>query len=376
MADLIVNGELLLYGFVGDDWDGFTAASVIKALAMLRGKPVNVRINSGGGYVSDGVAIYNALKGHDGEVTVYVDAMAASAASVIAMGGSKVVMRKGALMMIHDPLVMTVGNKKDHEKSLELLEVTADAIAGIYAAGTGRDIEEIRAEMKEEIWLTSAMAIERGYADAEEGEAVEASAFDYRIYAKAPEPMKALAASKGWLVRPRSTAADAAQPKEKEMDPKNGSAAPHPVDAAAIEAATLARVNAVMEVCNAAGEPAMAAALIREGVSAEQARARVEGAREIRNAVARAARLNASIDARMADAYIASGASVEKVRADLFDKMASAQELRPTNGYLPQDSAGQAGHAGKAKANLDPFKIYAKRQSARVERGRAKGFLS
>lgn len=378
MDNIVVNGnELLLYGYVGDTWDGFNSAQVIAALSLLAGKPVSVRINSFGGYVHEGVAIYNALKNHDAEVTVYVDAMAASAASVIAMAGAKIVMRKGSLMMIHDPWNMTIGNKEDHEASIKMLEVTAEAIASIYAARTGRDIEEIRAEMKEELWLSPAQAIEKGYADVEEGEAVEAAAFDYRVFAKAPEPLKALAAAKGWKNQPRSTAAVAAQPpKETTMTDNTTSAAPAPVlDAAAIEAAALARVNGIMDLCNAAGEPAMAAALIREGLTVDAARARVEGAREIRAAVTRAAKLSPLIDPKVADAYIASGATVEKVRADLFDKMASAQETRPTNSTLPVDGIGTS-PGNKAKADLNPFSIYAKRQEARVSRGRAKGLLA
>lgn len=376
MDNLIVNGtDLLLYGTVGDSWDGFTSAQVIEALSTLSGKPVSVRINSFGGYVHEGVAIYNALKNHNAEVTTYVDAMAASAASVIAMAGAKVVMRKGSLLMIHDPWSMTVGNQQDHEASMKMLEVTAESIASIYAAKTGRPVEDIRAEMKEELWLSPADAIAKGYADVEEGEAVEAAAFDYRMFAKAPEPLKALAAAKGWKNQPRSPAASAAQPsKESPMPEILNNPAPS-LDAAAAESAVLARVNGIMAVCNAAGEPAMAASLIREGLTVDAARARVEGAREIRAAVARAAKVSPLIDVSMADSYIASGASVEKVRSDLFDRMASAQESRPTNSALPVDG-GNGSSGAKSKANLDPFSIYSSRQNARVERGRAKGFLA
>lgn len=222
--------------------DGFTSAQVITALATLAGKPISVRINSFGGYVHEGVAIYNALKNHAAEVSVFIDAMAASAASVIAMAGAKITMRKGSLMMIHDPLVMTVGNKDDHEASMKMLEVTAEAIAAIYVARTGRTVDEIRAEMKEEIWLSPSQAIEKGYADVEEGEAVEAAAFDYRVFAKAPEPLRALAAAKGWKNQLRSTAAVAANSKETTMTEKpNNSATAPVVDAAAIESAALAR---------------------------------------------------------------------------------------------------------------------------------------
>ena len=92
---VLVDGELVLYGFVGDSFwgDGFTASEVIDALAELgRDADVTVRLNSGGGYTDDGIAIFNTLTAHRGKVEIVVDAMAASAASVIAMAGDTVTM--------------------------------------------------------------------------------------------------------------------------------------------------------------------------------------------------------------------------------------------------------------------------------------------
>ena len=89
---VLLNGEIVLYGFVGENFwgDGFTARDVLDALADHgRDNDVTVRINSGGGYVDDGIAIFNALKAHKGKVTVIVDSMAASSASVIAMAGEE-----------------------------------------------------------------------------------------------------------------------------------------------------------------------------------------------------------------------------------------------------------------------------------------------
>jgi ATP-dependent Clp protease protease subunit len=195
--DVLVDGELHLYGTVGMDLfgDGFSAKDVISALAQHgRNKDIVVRLNSGGGFASDGVAIYNALDSHRGHKTIYVDGIAASAASVIAMAGDEVVMRKGSIMMIHDPAGFTMGSVRDHEKSIEALNAIADSVAEIYAEKSGRSVEECRADMVEEIWLKADKAIEMGYATAIVDEsALEPTAFAYGLYKHTPEAVMASA---------------------------------------------------------------------------------------------------------------------------------------------------------------------------------------
>src|SRR3954466_4266420 len=95
---LLVNGEILIYGDVGDPWgwgDGFTPTAVALALADHGAGDVTVRLNSGGGVATDGMAIYSLLKTHPGKVTVAIDCIAASAASLIAMAGDSIEMRQG-----------------------------------------------------------------------------------------------------------------------------------------------------------------------------------------------------------------------------------------------------------------------------------------
>ena len=201
---VLIDGELVLYGFVGDDFwdDGFTASEVIDALAMLgHDADITVRINSGGGYTSDGVAIYNALKAHRGDVAVVIDAIAASAASVIAMAGDNITMREGALMMIHDPAACTCGDARDHEKSSEILNKLGDLMADIYAGQCGEDAHEIREDMQGELWLTGEEAVQRGFAtdtEASEVRAVAVAAFDYRLYAHAPKKLAKMARKNNW----------------------------------------------------------------------------------------------------------------------------------------------------------------------------------
>ena len=159
-----------------------------------------MRINSGGGYADDGIAIYNALKAHRGHVAVVIDAIAASSASVIAMAGDTITMRAGSLIMIHDPAKFTWGNAGDHEKSTEQLNKLADLMADIYAEQSGEDADDIRQEMKTELWLTGEEAVERGFAtDTEGGRAKAVTAFDYRVYAQAPKKLVAKAKKEKWL---------------------------------------------------------------------------------------------------------------------------------------------------------------------------------
>lgn len=199
---VLQNGELVLYGFVGDSyWDeGFTAQEVMHALSEVgRDTDITVRINSSGGYVDAGVAIYNALIAHKGKVTIQIDALAASAASIIAMAGEERIMRTGSLMMIHDPASYTFGNADEHEKSRVHLDKLGDLMAGIYADRTGEGEDILRADMREELWMTGAEAVERGFATSTESKkAVAVSAFDFRIYANAPDKLKQLAEKKSW----------------------------------------------------------------------------------------------------------------------------------------------------------------------------------
>lgn len=224
---VLVDGELVLYGFVGEDFfdEGFTAVQVLDALAMLgRDADVTVRLNSGGGYTDDGIAIFNALKAHRGTVSIVVDAIAASAASVIAMAGDDISMRAGSLMMIHDPMGFTFGNAGEHDKSSEQLNKLADLMADIYAERTGEDPDDIREEMRDELWLTGSEAVERGFAtETEGGRAKAVAAFDYRLYAQAPQKLIAKAQKEKWSFEVEAhKAAAVAQPKPQTEDTSMG----------------------------------------------------------------------------------------------------------------------------------------------------------
>jgi ATP-dependent Clp protease protease subunit len=263
MADILKDGELYLYGTVGADlWgDGFTALDVVDALAEVgRGTDVSVHLNSGGGYASEGAAIYNALAAHRGHKTIYVDGIAASAASLVAMAGDQIVMRKGSVMMIHDPAGITIGSAADHEKSIESLNALANSFADIYAEKSGKTVKEARADMRSEVWLTGQQAVEQGYAThLVEAEAIEPTMFGYHLYqhppsyvmmANSPKPPK----SEG---RARLPTAPAVPPSQTGDNPMaHQPADPKP---ALTEADVQARVNEAISAHNQRTEAILSA---------------------------------------------------------------------------------------------------------------------
>lgn len=158
--------ELLLEGVIASSswWgDEVTPKAFKKELKQHTGD-ITVRINSPGGDVFAGVSIYNALVEHDGKVTVKVDALAASAASFVAMAGEEIIMLPGSMMMIHNPWTFAMGDKDELAKVVEMLEKTGDSIASIYVARTGKSEEEISELLAAETWMTAQEAVEMGFA--------------------------------------------------------------------------------------------------------------------------------------------------------------------------------------------------------------------
>jgi len=158
--------ELLIYSDIGYSFfgDSVSAISVKAQLDKMPAGELSVRINSPGGSVFDGFAIYNLIKQYAGDVTVYVDGLAASAASVIAMAGDKIVMADNALMMIHDPWAMSMGSADEMRQAASLLDKIKDSIVGTYATRTGMGAEEISAMMVAETWMNATEAKELGFA--------------------------------------------------------------------------------------------------------------------------------------------------------------------------------------------------------------------
>lgn len=135
--------EIALYGEIGDPWEAADVASVGAFLRSNKGRPVNVRINSGGGLAYEGIAIHNALAAHDGAVTTIIEGIAGSAASVIAVGGHKVQIYENAHFFIHCAAMLAMGRATTFEDGARWLRKVDDAIARTYKAKTNRAIDKI-----------------------------------------------------------------------------------------------------------------------------------------------------------------------------------------------------------------------------------------
>ena len=180
--DLIINGELVLSGaVVPDEWvmwgDGFSARMVVRALARFSGDVV-VRLNSGGGDPFEGEAIRAALEAHPANVEIRIEGIAASAASLIAMGGDRILMSAGSLMMIHDPSSCICGNEAELRREAAQLDYIAETYAKIYAARAGITAAAARSLMKAETWMDADDAITNGFADGRIGDEAETASMN------------------------------------------------------------------------------------------------------------------------------------------------------------------------------------------------------
>ena len=139
--------EILIFGDIGSDWSesSITAKQFIDQLQAIEADELTVRINSVGGSVPDGLAIFNAMRRHPAKVTVAIDGMAMSIASLIAMAGDHVTMAANALLMIHSPWSVVAGNAEELREMAGTLDLWADAMATSYAAKTGRGVKHARA---------------------------------------------------------------------------------------------------------------------------------------------------------------------------------------------------------------------------------------
>lgn len=161
--------KVYLYGEIGGWWDGIDANQFVRDLDAIGDSGIDLHINSGGGSVFDGIAIYAALKNHASPVTAVVDSLAASAASFIAMAGDTIKIEKPGRMMIHDAQGLALGNAGDMRTMADLLDELSGTIAEIYADRAGGTAADWRAEMLTDNglgrWYTSSQAVEAGLAD-------------------------------------------------------------------------------------------------------------------------------------------------------------------------------------------------------------------
>ena len=286
--------EVAIYDEIGAY--GVSAKGFLAELGALpEGTPVDLRLNSPGGSDFDAVAIHNALKRHEGTVTVWIDGIAASAASYVAMAGDEIVMPENAFLMIHDPAGLVMGTAEDMRAMAEALDKVKGSLVSGYAAKSGRTPEEVSALMAAETWFDASDAVAQGFADRLIEPVRIAANFDIGRFRNAPpvlvEQVEAdqdsddaadcveieadedtdEAAEGDQLSdveNEQAAAADTAQPPA-ETPPPSGA----PPDPAAIRADAIGHARAVIDLCLLAGQAQMAGRFLEENASLDEVRA-------------------------------------------------------------------------------------------------------
>lgn len=185
------SAEIVIYSEIGETFwgDGVSAKSFSDELKKLPSsvKEISVRINSPGGDVFDGITIYNRLKQHSANVTVYIDGLAASIASIVALAGDEVIASEGTLFMIHKPMSGVYGNSNELEEMISLLDEVEEQLVSIYRRKTNMDRSEIKNMLSKETWMNASEAKEMGFVDSimEEDQEIKMAACN-KDYSKIP----------------------------------------------------------------------------------------------------------------------------------------------------------------------------------------------
>lgn len=342
--------DLFIFGDIGRSWwdddDTVTAADFVKVLAALPATvaTLRVRINSNGGDVFEGVSICNALRdqrtSHGRSVEVIIEGLAASVASVVAMAGSKITMADNAMMMIHAPWSLTVGNAADHRAVADNLDrIQNAAIVTAYRWHTKLSDEELLAAIAAETWYGADEAIAAGFAtDKIEGLQV-AAALDPRTTAKLKVPAQ---------YRDR-VAALVRQP-----------AAPAPTPATD-PALTAADTRAIVAACEAGAALDLVPQLLADNASLDQARARISSlqasrraATERENAIRSICKHSPYLKA-CANPLVASGVSLDVVKALALEVHGAVDSAIQIDGTLSPDSGNPRGRVDTVATIYDRF---------------------
>ena len=271
---------------------GVSAKSFLNDLASAQGDSVRVEINSPGGDVFAGLAIYNGLRNSGKKVNVRVLGLAASAASLVAMAGDTIEMPENSFMMVHNPWGFAMGGASDMRDTADMLDKLGTSLASTYAKRTGKSAEEIAALLDAETWMSAAEAVDAGFATAVISEVPVKAAFDLD---RLPANVRAAYAS-------AKASAPAPAPAPEDDPAENTPEASAPTLAGAIEsqaaaadlsafaavfaadasldtqdkiAARIAEAREINALCKLAGFPEEAAGLIKAKASIPDARAKL-----------------------------------------------------------------------------------------------------
>ena len=184
-ATVYVYDEIGFWGVAPEDF--------VKELNALTADTIHIRINSPGGAVFDGTAIFNAIKQHKSKTVAHIDGLAASISSIIALGADEVSMAENAFLMIHEPWSMQAGNADDFRKEADLLDKIGVTIMSTYITKTGMKESEIKDLVAAETWMTAKEALKMGFIDTIEDdtgdEKAKATSFDLKVFGNVPDQL-------------------------------------------------------------------------------------------------------------------------------------------------------------------------------------------
>jgi len=285
--------EVAIYDEIGAY--GVSAKGFLAELGALpEGTPVDLRLNSPGGSVFDAVAIHNAIKRHEGTVTVWIDGIAASAASYVAMAGDEIVMPENAFLMIHDPAGLVMGTAEDMRAMAEALDKVKGSLVSGYAAKSGRTPEEVSALMAAETWFDASDAVAQGFADRLIEPVRIAASFDIGRFRNAPPVLVEAVEAEPEPDGESDDAATDAETADTETaendevsDAEDDPAVPYaseppaetpppsgaPPDPAVIRAEAIGHARAVIDLCRLAGQAQMAGRFLEQDMSLDEVRA-------------------------------------------------------------------------------------------------------
>ena len=302
--------ELMIYDVIGD-WQGLSAKELVNDLKAITAEDMTVRINSPGGSVFDGIAIYNALRYHPANVHVRIEGLAASIASVIAMAGDTITMAENSLMMIHNPLGWVGGEAEDMRRTADMLDKATEAIALAYSGKSGTPVDDITPLMSKETWMTAKEAQDQGFVDVVDKPVQLAASLDLSIFQHVPEAL---------------------------MPKPAPSQNPTP---ASDQSLTIAQL------CNQAGYPELTEGFMRDKATVEAVRQRLTDCETIKS-------LCVAAHSDQTSEFIRAGKGVEAVRTELFNQITADS---PTiDNTLTPDQQNK-----KQKPLIDTQAIYRKR---------------
>ncbi len=191
--------DVFLFDEIG--WFGITASDFVQELIAIDTDTITLHLNSPGGEVFDGIAIYSVLRQHAAKVHVIIDGMAASIASVIAMAGDTITITPHGTMMVHDGMGLAIGNAAEHREMADLLDKISDNIASVYQGRAGGTVDEWRETMRATTWFNAEEALAAGLVDfintdapaSGDGDSFDlnrgfADAFDIAVFGKPADP--------------------------------------------------------------------------------------------------------------------------------------------------------------------------------------------